>query len=226
MGTATARVLSGVYPPWMAMVSSRMSQRPRSGRRPASWRRDGSPLRHPRRARPRRLGRGRSRRGPGSRSPPRIRRWSPPGRSSRRAHAPLREDGKVIPLSDHVAADVTLVFAEQVGGPYSGWACTHHRGPVHLSGGDAPTDLLRIERDVVAGRPHGVQGDIVPSGVGESDGSPQTCGQRARRVRRLGEDTGALGGQRLTLDAVEDGQGGMGRQAGQEHRGHVLRWPR
>ena len=51
-------------------------------------------------------------------------------------------------------------------------------------------------------------------------------GQRMVRVGLLGEDTGALGRQGRALDAVEDGQGGVGRQARQQHGGDVLPPPR
>ncbi len=61
--------------------------------------------------------------------------------------------------------------------------------------------------------------------MGEDQGRSQAEGQRVGRLDLLGEDPGAFPREPLALEAVEDGQSGMGGQAGEKHGGDALTGP-
>src|ERR1700733_6235835 len=127
MGTATARVLSGVYPAWMAMVSSRMgSVAPVGSRQPVGV----QPLRH---VTPRP---GRSLGGPVEVEPLDERRVPLAlfqGPLDRREALPVppagagqRQAGDAVALAPDVAAHVAPVLGEQAPGLVFGVALDEH----------------------------------------------------------------------------------------------------
>ena len=144
----------------------------------------------------------------------------------RAGHAVPGEAGQFVALVAGVAPHVPAVLAHEARGIVLGMGLDQHDlGPAHRPRDHAPPHLLRLQGHRVAGGGHRLYGHGVEPRVGQDDGTVEPGGQRVGRVGLLGEDARALDRQGGPFDAVEDGQGGVGRQAGQHHGRHVLAPP-
>ncbi len=132
----------------------------------------------------------------------------------------------MVALVAGVAPHVAGVLAHEARGIILGMALDqHHLRPAHSLRDHAPPYLRRLQGHRVAGSGHRLYGHGVEPRMGQDDRTVEAGGQRVCRVGLLGEDARALDRQGGPFDAVEDGKGCVGRQAGQHHRRHVLAPP-
>ena len=94
-------------------------------------------------------------------------------------HAVKGQAGHIVALAEHVSPCVAVVLTEQAGRIVLGVALDEYDLGARSGLGDhAPTDLLRLECHLVAGRQHLVDGDGVEPRVREDDVGAEAGGQR------------------------------------------------